>query len=409
MATPEFGVGSTTALRWRNRTRLLRLLRFSGPASRAQLARSAGLDAKTVTNLVNALLDEGLVTTGASTVHGRGRPAEIIRINAAAAAAVGVDVGSRQVTGVLLDLSGEVRCQRRDAFTTGRERARMLDTIGDIVADLLESADELGMARQLRGLGLVVPGFLDRSAGVVLRSVNIRGFRDVPIVEHMHSRFALPVWLEESSRSMALAEMWFGRQDPGGHFVCIDLGYGIGMGIIHCGQLYRGANETSGEIGHTVVVNDGPLCQCGKNGCLETVASGAGLVRLAPQAGVSPGQLRSRGVQAIVEAAVQGNDQARALLGRAGSYIGQAIANVINLFDPDHVIVNGGLVQAGDLLIEPLRQAVRQHTIGAGLHTDKISISSIGPTAGAMGAAMLPMAGYFDFDTEGAVRGERGR
>jgi len=384
--------GNAAVLREVNTVRILSRLRRAGPSSRADLARATGLDAKTITNLTEALVRESLVLQGLPAAPRRGRPAEVLSLNPDAASAVGVDFGASQVSAVLLDFAGGVRMRFREEYAAPRGRAHLLRRAVAAARQMIESLP--APARKgLAGVGISVPGLLDRSRGIVKSSVNIPGFRDVPVVRIFERELHLPVILEEASRAMALGEVWFGAGNGCADFICVDLGYGIGMGIVHDGLLYRGANEMSGEIGHTVVRPGGARCRCGKRGCLETVASGKALAHLART------MLRSRGgARALCEAARAGNSRALRVVRDAGEAIGVAVANLINLFDPGRIVLNGGLVRAGDLLVQPIREAVREHVVARVGRECPVEVSAVGDLAGAMGAAMLPLRSFFEFD-----------
>ncbi len=393
---------STVAMvRRMNTARVLHHLRLAGEISRADLARHTALDPKTITNLINELLDEGIVLSGQTVVSGRGRPAENISIHPDAAFAIGLDLGVQQISGVVLDLRGKVRCRWREEYGLPKDRDFLLARSHEAISQLIR---HLGPARhrRLEGIGLCVPGFLDRAAGVAVRSVNIPGFDNVALTGPFSQAFGLPVVLEEASRAKALAELWFGQHAPADHLICLDIGYGIGMGIVHRGVLYRGTRECSGEIGHTVVQFNGELCRCGKRGCLETVASGRALHTVARRLRLGGARGGPVGARAIYEAAVTGDARARKVLQQTGEFLGMAIANVANLLDPDLVVLSGGLVDAGPMLIDPLRSAVAAHRIGPHDTPVPVKVSQLGPFSGAMGAAMVLLRHHFDVDPIGS-------
>lgn len=389
--------GNATVLKEINTVRVLNRLRFSGPASRARLSRRTRLDAKTITNVCNRLLKDGLILRRKPVAAGRGRPAERLSLNADAVLAVGVDFGASQVSVVLIDFRGQVRAKFRQEFDSPKGKAFLLKRTTDAVRELVAPLDR-PLRKAIIGVGLSVPGLLDRRKGLVHNSVNIRGFRNVPIVGLFRKRLRLPVILEEASRTMALAEIWFGPRPQPRDFVCVDLGFGIGMGVVHDGLLYRGANELSGEIGHTVIQPHGARCSCGKRGCLETVAAGKALGGVARRLPLKKYGIASSGARAVCEAADAGDRRARKAIENAGEAIGIAVANLINLFDPGRVILNGGLVKAGRLLTAPLRKAAQAHAVNSSGRICPVVVSELGDFAGAMGAAMLPMRTYFEFD-----------
>ena len=389
-------LGNPAVLRRINRVRLLNHLRVARGGSRVQIARLTGLDPKTVTNLTNGLLQDGLVVSTRASAQGRGRPADNLSLNADAALALGVDIGAQQVSAVLMDLSGAVRAGWHQDFGHARTGRFLIGKAREALESLLAPLSSR-QKKKIQGMGVCVPGFLHREQGVVVNSVNIRGFRDFSILDAFGD-LGVPVVLEESSRSMALAEKWFGAYGSSRNFICMDLGYGIGMGFVHHGLLYRGTNEVSGEIGHTVVDTAGPVCHCGKTGCLEAVASGKALAQVAGNLNLDTRRLRATGAAALHKAAVQGHARAREALQQAGRSIGIAVANMINLFDPGRVVLNGGLLRAGELLVDGLLETVDQYRLQGAPHACDIEVSTLGELAGAMGAAMLPLRVYFEFD-----------
>jgi len=389
--------GNAAVLKQVNTVRVLNHLRLHGPASRAELARATGLDAKTIGTVAGRLLGDGVAVGRRAVAGARGRPARRLALNPEAALAVGVDFGARQVSVAMVDLAGEVRYRFHEEFGAPKGKAFLLRRTSKVVLDLLDSL-AARERRSIAGVGVSVPGLLDRRAGMVHKSVNIRGFREVKLAPILEEQLGLSVFLEEASRSMALAEVWFGAAHARKDFICVDLGYGIGMGVVHDGLLYRGANEMSGEIGHTVVRPSGELCRCGKRGCLETVASGRVLDGLAKELPLKKYGVRSKGAQAVCESALAGDRRAARAIRRAGEAIGVAVANVVNLFDPGRVVLNGGLVKAGRPLIEPLRETARALCISPFKKACPVEVSGLGDCAGAMGAAMLPMRSFFEFD-----------
>lgn len=385
-------LGNPAVLKQVNLVRVMNRLRFGGSASKAELARQTGLDAKTITNICKSLLESGLIKCGRGVREGRGRPAEQISINADAAFSIGVDIGAQQVAISAVDLAGGIRGRWHQSFNQACDCDFLM---GEVECGVREVLDELGdLKEKLEGIGVCVPGFMDRQAGKIIKSVNIRGCDNFEIVDWIRQRFGIVAMLEESSRSMAFGEVWFGGGETANNFICVDLGYGIGMGVIREGALYRGANERCGEIGHMVVEAGGEKCICGQKGCLETIASGRILAELASELNVAEKEL---GAEGISKAALQGDQRCQNAMEKAGHYIGIAIANVINLFDPEYVVLAGGLTKAGDAILVPLKKAVVEHSIGD-VNRCEIKLTELDDSGGAMGAAMLVLRKYFEFE-----------
>jgi len=366
--------GNAAILKRINRTRVLNKLRQHRECSRTYLADMTELDKKTITNICNSLFDDGLIRIHDGGSNGKGRPPQIISLNPEAAYSIGIDVGGGHVSSVLMDFSGNIRNTFIKTSTSHTE-GTVWGTVEKSVKSLLQDFPKAGS--RLEGIGICIPGLLDSENGRVIRSVNLKELEGVSVVERLSQRFALPVFLEEASRSMALAEIWYGGRYGSRDFIVVDLGVGIGLGIVHQGKLYRGAHESSGELGHIVVQPGGKTCSCGKKGCLETVASG----------------------KAITEAAEQsafGNNQQ--FISEAGSYAGMALANVINILDPHEIILQGGLTNLGETFLKPLKESAARHSLAGSELLSRIKSSELKDNAGAMGAGILPLKRYFEMD-----------
>jgi len=368
--------GNAAVLKKINRTRVLNNLRHRRECSRTYLADETGLDKKTITNICNSLFNDGLIRIHDGASNGKGRPPQTISLNPEAACSIGIDVGGGHVSAVLLDFSGNVR----DTFSVSSDmgwEGTVWKTVEESVTSLLQNA--AGDVTRIQGIGICIPGLLDSEKGLVIRSVNLKELEGLHVVERLKEKFGMPVFLEEASRSMALAEIWFGGRYGLSDFIVIDLGVGIGLGIVHQGKLYRGAHESSGELGHIVVQPGGRACSCGKKGCLETVGSG----------------------KAIYEAAKRysgENSHMEKFIGEAGSYVGLALANVINILDPHEVILQGGLVKLGDAFLQPLKESAAKHSLAGKELLSRIIISNLKNNPGAMGAGILPLRSFFEME-----------
>ncbi len=382
------GRGALSDLRRRNAAGLLNHLRLCGPCTRPELARAGALDAKTVTNLMNILLKQRMVVSGGLAGSSGGRPAERIALNPDGAYAVGVDLGATRLRTALVDLTGGVRALADNKLKSPNDSGKILKQIASDIRATISNAD-LRSRRRIVGIGFASPGFLDREAGTVLDAVHIPGWKNVPVVEHLRRVFGRRVIMEEASRAMALGELWFGLGREEKNFVCLDIGFGIGVGIVSNGRLHYGVSETGGEIGHTTVKRNGLRCRCGKRGCLETVASGEAIGRLAKRSSTA----------AVAKAARSGDRNAKRIIHEAGTYLGIAAANLINLLNPGLLVLNGGLCRMGELLLEPFTKSLNRHAMSRSLSAAKIEQSALGDRAGAMGAATLALRPCFEYET----------
>ncbi len=393
MAKKQTLVGNSIVLKEVNRVRLLNELWFNDSYSRAELSKKTGLDAKTITNICNELLAEKLIVVDKIVVAGRGRPSEMLKLNPKAMYSVGIDVGASHITAIIIDFAGNVIDRQSVSFKPIKSFNFVVKKLDALIEKLLDSFPK---RNRIKGIAVGVPGILDRKDGVVIDSVNFDKVASFRIVDHIKKMTRLPVSLDESSRMMALGELWFGGHGNIENFISVDLGYGIGMGIIQNGLLYRGVNEMAGEIGHIMVNPNGLKCRCGKIGCLETIVGGKALSDVALSCDFEKYSVKSSGGKAIFELAEKGNKKAIKVLEEVGYSIGIAIANVITLIDPGFVVVGGGLTNASEYIFEPLQNAVKKYSVSSFRKNSGVIQSELGNDACALGAAIMPVKEYFE-------------
>lgn len=278
---------------------------------------------------------------------------------------VGVDIGGTKVACVLADEQGNILARRW-------QPTRAQEGWQAVVQQLFEMAEQVMdevPRHRIRGIGISCGGPLDSRKGIVFSPPNLPGWDAVPIKRIFEERFGLPARLENDANATALAEHRFGAGRGTRNMVFMTWGTGIGGGLILDGRLYRGTNDLAGEIGHTTILLGGPLCGCGKHGCLEALASGPAIARRArelaqnaPESAVwqmaAPDTVTA---QHIVDAAVAGDTFARFVLAEAGTYMGIGIANVAQVLNPERVVLGTIAVKAGELVLEPLRHALKVH------------------------------------------------
>jgi len=278
---------------------------------------------------------------------------------------VGVDIGGTKVACVLADVEGNILARQWQPTRAGEGWQVVVQQLFEMTERVLEGVSY----RQVRGIGISCGGPLDSQRGVVYSPPNLPGWDAVPIKQVFEDRFGLPARLENDANATALAEHRFGAGRGTRNMVFMTWGTGVGGGLVLDGRLYRGTNDLAGEIGHTTVLLDGPLCGCGKRGCLEALVSVPSIARRARElAGESPESLiwqrtspNEATAQHVVEAAHAGDTFARFVLAEAGTYMGIGIANVAQILNPERVVLGTIAVKAGDLVLEPLRQALQVH------------------------------------------------
>jgi glucokinase len=274
------------------------------------------------------------------------------------------------------------------------------------VVDRLVELAERAIARtrrevpgaQIVGVGVGAPGPLDTRSGVVLLTPNL-GWVNMPLRKIIHDRLGLPTALDNDANCAVLGEWWVGAARGARHAIGITIGTGIGGGLVLDGKLYHGASDVAGEIGHTTIDTEGRRCKCGNYGCLEAYASGPNIAMRAIEAAEAgaetslsrlvDGDLRKITAQTVYEAAREGDELALEVVNDTAKFLGIGIANLLNIFNPEVVVVCGGVTLAGDHLFVPLRREVARRAFKPAVQACRIVPGELLNTAGVYGAARV--------------------
>lgn len=398
------GHGTLGWLRHRNRQRVIEVLRERGACSQPEIARATGLSRTTVNTLVAELRDAGKVEVVEVKPPGErgGRPAISFKLRAAFEAVVGIDFGHSHVQVAVADLGHRILAERRTDLDVNHQAERALETSADMVSAVLAEA---GVSRSdVRGVGIGIPGPVDRALGTAGSSTILPDWVGLAIAGEMRRRLDLRVEIENDANLGALAEMMWGAGRGCLNFAYVKAATGIGAGLVINGRLLRGASGTAGEIGHTTLNERGILCYCGNRGCLETVASGPAIVKLLSADG---GEALTLG--RVVELALAGDVRCRRAISDAGREIGVAVAGLCNLINPERVIIGGLLSGAGKILINPMRESLRRHAVQAAAESVEVLPAVFVERAELLGALALALREHGpgpEGDLEGAA-GER--
>jgi glucokinase-like ROK family protein len=373
----------------RNREKVVAALREAGSASRAELARRTELSRTTVASIVVDLQQEDLVVEreddGGASPRG-GRPPRLLSFSRSAGAAIGIDFGKRHLRVAAADLSHAILAEAERELRTDEPAEGGLETAVQLVDQVLREAD---LSRsEVIGVGLGLPGPIDMRSGRVGSSSILPGWIGVRAEEELGSRLELPVHVDNDANLGALAELHWGAAEGRRNAAYLKVSTGIGAGLIIDGRLFHGSAGMAGEIGHTILQEEGPVCRCGKRGCLETLAGAAALVELLH--GTHGTDLTT---QQLLRAAADGDSAARRVLADAGRHIGTALATLCDLLNPELIVVGGELSAAGDVLLDPLREQVHRHAIPATARGVDIVPGVLGPRAELLGALALVLAG----------------
>ena len=381
--------GSLETLRRLNRLRVIDALRDEGLISRAEIARRTGLSRSTVSSLVSELQADGLVVERSepAAAHGDqgGRPPILLSFDASAGVAVGIDFDHHHVRVAVSDLSSRILVERELQLDTDHAAHEGLDAAAELVGELLAEAG-VDEARVI-GAGMCLPGPIHRPTGVVGSTAILPGWVGVAAAEEMHRRLDLPILVDNDANLAALAEAAFGAGRDAKDLVYLMISSGIGAGLVLNGRLYRGAEGLAGELGHVLVDADGPVCRCGNRGCLETVAGTDALAELLR---------RSHGDgldgRAIVRLAREGDLGCRRVIADAGRAIGKAAATLVNVLNPELLIVGGDLSDAGELLLDGVRESLERSALPTAVQAADVVAGSLGDRAEVLGAIALVLS-----------------
>ena len=380
----EEELGAPPSLRESNRLRVIQALQILGVTSRADVARRTGLSRSTVSTIVAALQAEGIVVDrdpDGRAAAGGGRPPAPIALYPAAGLAIGVDFGKRHLAVALSDLSHELLAEEWREMPDDYDATTGIGYAAELVELVLDAAG--ADHERVLGVGMGLPGPVHRS-GVVGSSAILPGWAGTHAAERMSDLLGMEVWLRNDANLGALAEATWGAGRGAPAVVYLKLATGIGAGIVIDGRLFGGAGGTAGEIGHTSLDETGDICRCGSRGCLETYASGAAIAGLLSRSLGEP-----LGPDDVMQRAVGGDPGCRRALADAGRHIGAAVADLCNLINPERIIVGGSMAVAGDVLLDPLREAVGLRAIPSAADDVEIVLGELGERAELLGAVAL--------------------
>jgi len=311
---------------------------------------------------------------------------------------VGVDLGGTNiVAGALPDDGSEVIALRSEPTHADEGADAVIDRIVRIIDTVIaETIAQTGATRSdIVGVGVGAPGPLDRQRGIVVTTPNL-GWTNFPLRDVVSQRTGLPTRIDNDANCATLGEWWIGAAKGARNVVGMTIGTGIGGGLILDGKLYHGSSDVAGEIGHATIDVTGRLCKCGNYGCLEAYASGPSIAARAREAvagdeesllrRMAHGDLEQLTAATVYEAAKLGDDTAIDVVRETARLLGAGIANLLNIFNPDVVVIAGGVTQAGDTLFEPLRKEVRKRAFRPAVDACRIVPGILPGSAGVVGA-----------------------
>lgn len=377
--------GDQQLIKKMNKTIVLDTIRQRQPLSRTDISAAIGLNKATVSSLVSELIDSRLVAEIGPGESSGGRKPTLLLFNRSAGYAIGIDIRVNDLLAVLVDLEGNV-LQEKTAALADSSPDSVLEQIRKTIRQLAKKLPD--SAYGIVGIGIGVPGLVDEKSHVV--SAPNLGWNQVDLLGPLAAEFSANIHIDNEANAGAIGEKLYGAGRDALNLIYLSIGIGIGSGIIVGGELYRGTSNFSGEVGHMTVAEDGPLCRCGNRGCWETLASEKALLDRA-------GKLWGRAVpdlEQIVRLAREGDPEAVRLLNETGAQLGVGLANLVNILNPELIVIGNRLSLAGDLLQEAMLGTLENRSLSYHRKKSHVAFANLGIRSTAMGAASMPITAF---------------
>jgi predicted NBD/HSP70 family sugar kinase len=367
-----------------SRESVIGALQQLGALTRGELVARTSLSRATISSVAAELLAEGvLIEDGAEHPSSGGRRAVLISLNPAAGTALGIDFGKRHLRVAVSDLAHNVLAERIEELAQDHAAVDGVELAAQLAQTVLSEA---GVSTEaLVGIGMGLPGPIRRNTGLIGSSAILPGWVGVNPQELMSERLAMPVQVDNDANLGALAEWTWGAGRGRDNLAYLKAATGIGAGLILDGRPYRGEGGTAGEIGHTIIDPFGPICRCGNRGCLETrVGIPAILELFRPTIGEVT-------ISQVIASAQDGDTASRRVLADVGRTIGEAAAHLCNLINPGCIILGGDLAAAGEIILDPLRDALARTAIPSAAEDAMVATGTLGDRAEVLGAVALAL------------------
>ncbi|MEU4198292.1 ROK family transcriptional regulator [Kribbella sp. NPDC026611] len=369
--------GSQASLREANRARVLGVVRQHGPLTQVEIAAASGLSAATVSNMVRELDQAGMV--GLSRSIRNGRRAVLVSLASGGGLLAGVAFGERDVRVAIANESREILANQLMPLQADHVADDGMERAARLLADLAETVSGSGV-EDISAIGFGLPMPVDSVSGEAGSDAVLPGWRGVNVTEAMGAHLRAPVALDNTANLAALGELRAGALRGVRNGCYLKFSYGVGAGIVIDGEVFRGSAGTAGEIGHVTIDENGPICRCGNRGCLDTFVGSRALIN---SLAASHGPLR---LKDIVTRALAGDLGCRRVIEDAGRRVGVAVAGLVNLLNPEVVVIGGLMAEAGDLVLTPLREALDRCAIPSAAATVDLRPAELGDEADIIGA-----------------------
>ncbi|MEU6060982.1 ROK family transcriptional regulator [Streptomyces sp. NPDC047097] len=390
METP----GSQTSLHRANLERVVRAVRMAGSLTQAEIARTTGLSAATVSNIVRELKDGGTVEVTPTSAGGR--RARSVSLSGDAGVVIGVDFGHTHLRVAVGNLAHQVLAEEAEPLDVDASSEEGFDRAEALVKRLIQTT---GISPdKVVGVGLGVPGPIDVSSGTLGSTSILPGWTGINPSQELGRRLGVPVYVDNDANLGALGELVWGGGRGVRDLAYIKVASGVGAGLVIDGQIYRGPGGTAGEIGHITLDESGPVCRCGNRGCLETFTAARYVLPL-----LHSSHGTELTMERVVQLAREGDPGCRRVIGDVGRHIGSGVANLCNLLNPSRVVLGGDLAEAGELVLGPIRESVSRYAIPSAARQLSLAPGALGGRAEVLGALALVLSEMGDSTLLGAT------
>ncbi|WP_163536310.1 ROK family transcriptional regulator [Gracilibacillus sp. YIM 98692] len=378
-----------------NQKLVLRILKENGATSKSELSKYTGLTLPAIADIMDALEKLNLIKNLGESRTQRGRFPTLYELERSSFKVIGIIISSRSIRVGLYNMLGEVLSYVEKELPSDTCPENILDQVSNLIDNLLH--DSKTSKSDINGIGLGMHGIVDYINGISVYPPHLN-WDNVPVKELLEKKIGLPVLIDNDCNTLALAEYWFGTGRNLDSFITVNVDYGIGAGIMIDGKLFHGRDFGAGQIGHTIVHDNGPQCSCGNYGCLEVMSSEVAIVENVVRkikkgfpssitnTVTNPDEISTKH---IYNGAKDKDDLALETLESAARYLGIGISTLVNVINPDKVIITGGFITAKNDVMNPLHDSFKRHALKTNVNNFEIVPSELGDKAGVLGAATL--------------------
>ena len=380
-----------------NRSIILNKIRTDSPISRAQIAKETKLTPPTVSSNVKTLIEQGIVMESVLGESQGGRKPTMLLINHEEFYVIGVDIGPQVIDYVVADIAGTIITRTSSKLMIPITNIEFLTILKKGIHVLM--ADSSIDVKKMIGIGIAMHGVVEVETGTSLFAPNL-GLTNIPIKEELEKEFDIDVKVENDARVMALGESWFGDHGKVDSMLAVNLGRGVGAGIVIDGKLFHGARDIAGEVGHMTIDIHGEICECGNRGCLQTFATGSAIAKQASKVLTVGKQNENDQVlitgEKVYALALAGNQECIDILKNTGEIIGIGLTNLIHIINPEKIVLGGGVTKSSKYMLPAIHETIGRRALTPQARKTEVVVSELGDDATISGAVALILVDFFD-------------